>query len=81
MTFSHHLWSIKCHLLNRKALQGAEGATLLVKVINLESVTTHNKRAELVRKKKEAFLIKTEKKMLIIPIFSGKGYFLACISI
>lgn len=85
MTFSHHLWSIKCHLLNRKALQGAEGATLLVQVINLVSVTTHNKRAELVwRKKKEKkgdLFITTEKKMLAIPIFTRKGYFLACISI
>lgn len=82
VTFSHHLWSIKCHLLNRKALQGAEGATLLVKVINLVSVTTHNKRAELVRKKKKRpFSLKQKKKMLMIPIFSGKGYLLACISI
>lgn len=47
MTFSHHLLSIKCHLLNAEAPWGAEGATRGGS--SHKSAKTHSTRAELVK--------------------------------
>lgn len=47
VTFSHHLLSIKCHLLNAEAPWGAEGATRGGS--SHKSAKTHSTRAELVK--------------------------------